>query len=486
MKLRSGNLLIQVCGILFAHEQLVNAQDVCSLSRQLVEISCGTTPATAPVAAPVSAPVTTPTNCEGPYPGFAECEYRIQWLMANWNAVEWSQVYIDAGVDGARCSVQRYLNIFDEGGPWCPSNNVSQPVTAPITTPMTAPMSSENCEGPYNEEMYPECEMKIQWMLANWDTQEWSQEYIDGGVDGSRCSIQRFLNLFDQGAPHCPWEDLEANPMSIPADYNLVWNDEFDTDGLVDEVKWKYDTFRNPVGWYNNELQYYSSRRPENAVVDDGKLLIIARIETLDNQPDYGGQKYTSARIITQDRQAWTYGYFDIRAKLPCGGGTWPAIWTLGTTRGEWPLNGEIDIMEFVGNDPNWVQGFVHTPSGYAGNGQGRKTILEDACQDFHNFQMLWTEDKLEFAVDGKKYYEYVNQGTGPEQWPFDAPQYLLLNNAIGGVLGGVVDDSIFPVTYAVDYVRVYQKRAAASSARFTSRKAIKEKKRDINRNLRH
>jgi beta-glucanase (GH16 family) len=184
-----------------------------------------------------------------------------------------------------------------------------------------------------------------------------------------------------------------------------IWNDEFETDGLVDEAKWKYDTFRNPVGWYNGELQYYSSRRPENAVVDDGKLLITARIETLNNLPDYGGQKYTSARMITQDRQAWTYGYFDIRAKLPCGGGTWPAIWTLGTTRGEWPLNGEIDIMEYVGNDPNWVSGFVHTPSGYAGGGQGRRTILEDACQDFHNFQMLWTEDKLEFAVDGKKYY---------------------------------------------------------------------------------
>jgi hypothetical protein len=371
--------------ILFAHEQLANAQDTCSLSRQLVELSCGSAPVRVPVAAPVSVPVNASTNCEGPYIGFAECEDRIQWLMTNWNYVEWSQVYIDAGVNGSRCSVQRYLNLFDEGGPWCPLNDVPQPVSAPIVAPAMAPVMAPvmapamagNCAGPYNEDLYPECEVKIQWMIANWDTQEWSQEYIDEGVDGSRCSIQRYLNLFDMGAPHCPWEDFEAPPMSIPAGYNLIWNDEFDTDGLVDEVKWKYDTFRNPVGWYNNELQYYSSRRPENAVVDDGKLLITARIETLDNLPDYGGQKYTSARMITQDRQSWTYGYFDIRAKLPCGGGTWPAIWTLGTTRGEWPLNGEIDIMEFVGNDPNWVQGFVHTPSGYAGNGKGRKTILE-------------------------------------------------------------------------------------------------------------
>jgi beta-glucanase (GH16 family) len=320
--------------------------------------------------------------------------------------------------------------------------------------------------------------VKIQWMMANWDTVEWSQEYINNGVDGSRCSIQRYLNLFDQGAPHCPWQrSEEATNMPIPDSYNLIWNDEFDTDGLVDETKWKYDTFRNSIGWYNNELQYYSSRRPENAVVANGKLQIIARIEDVSAMADYGGQKYTSARMITQDRQAWTYGYFDVRAKVPCGGGTWPAIWTLGTTRGEWPLNGEIDIMEYIGHEPNWVQGFVHTPSGYAGNGQGRRHVLEDACQDFHNYQLLWTENKLEFAVDGKKYYEYNNAGTGAAQWPFDAPQYLLLNTAIGGVLGGEVDDSIFPVTFEIEYVRVYQEGGGTVTA---SSKALKEKKRDV------
>ena len=136
----SGHLLILVCGILFAHEQLAQEQEACRLSRRLVELTCGTAPVTAPVAAPVtapvaapisapvtapvtapvsapvSAPVTAPTNCEGPYPGFAECEDRIQWMVANWNTVDWSQVYIDGGVDGSRCSVQRYLNLFDEGG----------------------------------------------------------------------------------------------------------------------------------------------------------------------------------------------------------------------------------------------------------------------------------------------------------------------------------------------------------------------------------
>ena len=143
-----GHLLILVFGILLAQKQLTKAQDLCTLSRALEELSCGnpstddhyysndqdipsTAPVTAPVIAPVIAPVTAPvtapiavpTTCEGPYPGFAECEERIEWIMANWNAVEWSQEYINGGVDGSRCSVQRYLNLYDAGGPWCPWNN---------------------------------------------------------------------------------------------------------------------------------------------------------------------------------------------------------------------------------------------------------------------------------------------------------------------------------------------------------------------------
>ncbi len=242
----------------------------------------------------------------------------------------------------------------------------------------------------------------------------------------------------------------------MPPGYSLVWSDEFATDGLPDPAKWSYDTDRNPVGWYNNELQYYAGPRAENAVVQGGKLIITARKESLSTAPDWGGQRYTSSRMVTRGKASWTTGFFDIRAKLPCGRGTWPAIWTLGTG-GIWPDDGELDIMEQVGSDPTRVFGTAHTrDSGSSGTGAAIR--IPDACTAFHNYQMTWTADTISFAIDGATYYTYANPRSGSSTWPFDRPQYLLLNIAIGGTLGGTVDDSIFPVTMQVEYVRVYQK----------------------------
>ena len=127
--------------------------------------------------------------------------------------------------------------------------------------------------------------------------------------------------------------------------WTLVWNDEFDVNGLPDASKWGYDTERNQLGWYNNEKQYYSANRLANASVQNGMLTITARKESLTGAADYGGQSYTSARLITRGKASWTYGFSEVRAKLPCSLGTWPAIWMLGT-KGSWPDDGEIDIME--------------------------------------------------------------------------------------------------------------------------------------------
>ncbi len=245
------------------------------------------------------------------------------------------------------------------------------------------------------------------------------------------------------------------NPAYVPAHYQLVWSDEFSIDGLPDAAKWVYDTDRNRLGWFNNELQYYAAGRFENTLVTDGKLRITARRESLASAPDWGGQRYTSARLITLGKAAWTYGYFEIRAKLPCGRGTWPAIWTLGST-GSWPENGEIDLMEQVGSNPSRVFGTVHTLQS-GGNGTGAAVQIADACSAFHDYQMHWTADEITLAIDGAPIYRYPNPRAGRATWPFDAPQYLLLNIAIGGSLGGVVDDSIFPVTMEIDHVRVWQ-----------------------------
>ena len=245
--------------------------------------------------------------------------------------------------------------------------------------------------------------------------------------------------------------------LSVPSDHVLVWADEFAVDGHPDSSKWVHETGRNREGWYNNEKQYYSGPRLDNARVQGGVLTITARKEARQDQPDWGGQAYSSARLATLGKQDWTYGFFEIRAKLPCGKGTWPAIWMLGNN-GTWPAVGELDIMEWVGSRPERSFSTVHTTSGSGGDGKGGDTTLVDACTAFHNYQMYWTAQQVVFAVDGKVHFTYRNPGTGVDAWPFDAPQFLILNVAVGGDLGGDVDDGIFPVRMDVEYVRVYQK----------------------------
>ena len=245
--------------------------------------------------------------------------------------------------------------------------------------------------------------------------------------------------------------------LAVPADYKLVWADEFDTPGLPDPARWDYDTERNKAGWYNNELQYYGRARLENSEVRDGVLVITARKEKHRSARDWGGQAYTSARLYTRGRAQWTYGFFSVRAKLPCGPGTWPAIWLLGS-EGDWPARGELDMMEQFGHDPGRILSTTHTTAASGDKGIGGSTRLSDVCTAFHDYQMLWTPTEIRFGIDGKEHFVYRNEGKGKAQWPYDAPEFLLLNVAIGGSLGGPVDDSILPVKMEVDYVRVWQK----------------------------
>lgn len=243
--------------------------------------------------------------------------------------------------------------------------------------------------------------------------------------------------------------------------WTLVWRDEFDQPGLPDSTKWVFDTEYNQRGWWNGELQYYSQNRRENAEVVNGKLVITARRERLTTASDYGNQNYTSARLMTRGKASWTYGRFEIRAKLPCTLGTWPAIWMLGTG-GVWPNDGEIDIMEqkgFSAAEKRQVLGTVHTLANNAGNSLGDYQALSNACTDFNTYQMQWDANKVVIGVNGIDYFIYNNPLNGNRsQWPFDRPQYLLLNVAVGGALGGAVDNANLPASMEVDYVRVYRK----------------------------
>ncbi|RZJ01256.1 MAG: glycoside hydrolase family 16 protein [Brevundimonas sp.] len=243
-----------------------------------------------------------------------------------------------------------------------------------------------------------------------------------------------------------------------PPGHRLVWSDEFALDGAPDAEKWTFDTHANATGWYNEEAQYYSAGRPENARIENGHLIIEARKERLEQAPDFGGQDYTSARMVSRG-PGWTHGVIEVRAKLPCGGGTWPAIWMLPTTLDDWPQDGEIDIMEHVGNKPGVVLGTVHTGAynHVAGTQRGGEIQIPDACDVFHTYQTRWTEDALVFAVDGREFYRFDNDHAADKAtWPFNQPFQLILNIALGGGLGGAIDDAALPQRMEVDWVRVW------------------------------
>ena len=257
-------------------------------------------------------------------------------------------------------------------------------------------------------------------------------------------------------------------------DWKLVWSDEFDKPGLPDSMKWGYET-----GFIrNNEAQYYTRERRENARIENGMLVIEARKEHFPNadfdpaakgprraRRSRGFAEYTSASLTTRGKTNWTGGRIEVRAKLPTGRGTWPAIWTLGTNDRQvgWPACGEVDIMEFVGFEPGVIHANVHTKkyNHVQKNGKGGQIKLPDAADAFHVYALEWDGEHLDIFVDEHKYFTYSNEKSGTDAWPFDKDQYLILNLAIGGAWGGQkgIDDTIFPQRYLIDYVRVYQKR---------------------------
>lgn len=260
---------------------------------------------------------------------------------------------------------------------------------------------------------------------------------------------------------------VAAQFTAAAADWRLVWSDEFDKPGLPDPAKWDYEK-----GFIrNNEAQYYTAGRAENARVEDGKLVITARKEKVENSQyregagGRRGQQYadiTSASLVTRGKASWTYGRIEVKAKLPSGRGTWPAIWMLGTNReAGWPACGEIDIMEFVGYDPGVVHANIHTAkyNHVKKTNKGNKISVPTASEEFHVYAVEWLPERMDFYVDGQKYFSYENEKSGADAWPFDSPQYLILNLAIGGAWGGAkgIDDSIFPQRFEIDYVRVYE-----------------------------
>jgi beta-glucanase (GH16 family) len=256
---------------------------------------------------------------------------------------------------------------------------------------------------------------------------------------------------------------------SDPVYDNLIWSDEFDYSGAVDNTKWFHQTKLPANGsWYNGEVQHYTNRI-HNSIVENGNLKITARKETFNNQ---GFTKnFTSARL--NSKFAFTYGKVEVKAKLPTGVGTWPAIWTLGKnitedgaywqTQGfgttSWPACGEIDIMEHWGNNQNYVQSALHTPSSYGGTINHGGQSIPTVSSEFHIYTLVWTPEKMTFSVDGRVHYIYNPEIKDDTTWPFDKEQYLLFNVAIQPSISPTFTQS----SLEVDYVRVYQESPTSS-----------------------
>jgi len=273
-----------------------------------------------------------------------------------------------------------------------------------------------------------------------------------------------------------------TDPNEIDIIYtDLVWADEFDTNGAIDAAKWYHQT-QLPQGgsWYNGEVQHYTNRI-ENSSVNNGFLDITAIKENFTDQGET--KQYTSARL--NSKFAFTYGRVDVRAKLPFGDGTWPAIWTLGKNINEdggywdnqygtvgWPACGELDIMEHGLHPTNQVSVAIHTPSSYGSTVNTSIQTLADVANNFHVYSMNWSPNQITFLIDGVGFYTYNPAVKNDDTWPFYLEQYLLLNIAMGGN-GGAIDPNFSQSSMVIDYVRVYQNTTASTEDVFANKFSV-------------
>ncbi len=236
-------------------------------------------------------------------------------------------------------------------------------------------------------------------------------------------------------------------PVTVTVEKKLLWSDEFNYTGTPDPSKWTYDIGTGDGGWGNNELEYYTNRS-QNASVENGVLKINAIRES------YNGSTFTSARLKTQGLFDFKYGHIDVRAKVPGGAGTWSAAWMLGSniTSVGWPACGEVDIMEYIGKEPNKAWGTFHYPGHSGSTADGATLMIQNAETDFHIYSADWTPSALSIYVDNKLIHSLNNTSS----LPFNSNFFIILNLAMGGNLGGAVDANLTKATYEVDYVRVY------------------------------
>lgn len=266
-------------------------------------------------------------------------------------------------------------------------------------------------------------------------------------------SARAYITVNQEGGDGVP----DPNAITCPFEgYKLVWHDEFDKGNSLNPDDWTHEV--QGSGWVNHELQNYVNEKTPDGTwvtrIKDGILNIRCLKEN--------GKVY-SGRVYAKAREGWTYGYIEARIKLPKGKGTWPAFWMMPVNFRSWPADGEIDIMEEVGANPNYVSSSLHANAHVHSNNTQvtHEMYLAGAEDDYHVYAIKWTQGNITTYVDGKVQLSYDNRGLGRNDWPYDDPFYVILNLAWGGDWGGYkgIDESALPATMLVDYVRVFQKK---------------------------
>ncbi len=328
----------------------------------------------------------------------------------------------------------------------------------------------------------PDIEMSV---VAPANQNNWSDLTFDFSTVGGTGAYSRFTIRIDDGSlvPGAFRID-DINDGSVPGDphaldviyTDLVWSDEFDstTPEALNNANWHHQTFGPNGGqWFNGEQQHYTDRL-DNSFMENGFLNIVAKSEVFSQ--DGVTLDYTSARL--NSKFAFTYGRVDVRARLPEGDGTWPAIWTLGKNISEtgaywqtqgfgttsWPACGELDIMEHGLHAVNEVSCAIHTPSSFGATVNTDTFNLTDVANDFHVYSMNWSPNQITFLIDGVGYYTYNPAVKDANTWPFDLEQYIILNVAMGGI-AGPIDNSFVESEMVIDYVRVYQNNLSVDDA---------------------
>ncbi len=339
-----------------------------------------------------------------------------------------------------------YAGDLGVGGDQCHDDTVATKMFGVKNISFSPSTSKAAVEGSYNEEPYRGTSFEI--------SDEGFMGWLVGTSKYDIISIsddELIVRIIQKGNGFAWYHKFTSTKPSQQASYtynDLAWEDDFNTDGAPDSAKWTYDT--GAGGWGNGEAQNYTDRA-DNAKVEGGNLIITAKKES------FSGSDYTSARLKTQGLYNFKYGRVEIRAKLPEGAGTWPAIWMLGSnfpTAG-WPLSGEIDIMEQTGADKNTILGTTHwfDTANNAKADFGLTTSISNATSEFHVYTMEWTEQSIKIYLDDVMYYEMNNTAS----LPFNDNFFLILNVAMGGTLGGDIDAGFSQATMEIDYVKVYQ-----------------------------